>query len=245
VANSLRFLAPLIFSAVLSYLSGTGSGPYIRSQKLWLEATEQRLGFTASVISAMRGVKILGLVESIDLRIRNLRHTEVERAKKVRTWMAVFTLLQTLSLSGTRWITYTVFGMIALVSSSSSLNTNVLFTSLTILNIFMERLEIFLRNMPTIASSFGCLHRIETFLLQETKRDNRFGGNAELLAVISEISNGYELQDLGKQVFISQRSCNTVIGMKDLSIGWSKDQMVLQGINLEIPQGSVTMVIGT
>jgi len=108
----------------------------------------------------------------------------------------------------------------------------------------MERLEIFLRNIPTIASSFGCLLRIETFLQLETKRDNRLVVNAESLTMTSEVSNNYELQDVGK-LLRSQESRNTIITMKDLSIGWTRDHMVLQGINIEIPQGSVTMVVGT
>jgi ATP-binding cassette subfamily C (CFTR/MRP) protein 1 len=192
----------------------------------------------------MKGVKILGLVESIDSKIRKLRHIEVERAKKMRLWMAVFTLLQTLSLSGTRWITYTVFGLIAALSSSSSLNTNVLFTSLTILNIFTERLEIFLRNMPTIASSFGCLRRIETFLLLETKRDNRLIGDTDSLSSLSQEVGSYEMQSMGWTTSIRQTSSNTLVGIKDLSIGWTKERMILQSINLEIPQGTVTMVLG-
>lgn len=183
----------------------------------------------------MKGVKILGLVETIYAKICKLRHKEVEEAKKVRIFYAIFTLLQTLSLSGTRWITYTVFGLITIFGSSSSgLNTSVLFTSLTILNIFMERLEIFLRQMPTIASSFGCLRRIETFLLLETKRDNRLVGNAEFLS--SELSGNLEL---GDQVYY-----NAVISMNELSIGWTSETSVLRGISLDIPQGTFTMVIG-
>ena len=186
----------------------------------------------------MKGVKILGLVENINSRICSLRHTEVEKAKRVRIFYAIFTLLQTLSLSGTRWITYTTFGIVTLLSSSSSgLNTGVLFTSLTILNIFMERLEIFLRYMPSIASSFGCLRRIENFLLLETKRDNRLVGNAEL--VLFEYSDSVELREP-----MDRASGNVVVSMKELSIGWTRENVVVQGLNPEIPQGNQTMVIG-
>lgn len=183
----------------------------------------------------MKGVKILGLVDIVSLKIATLRQEEVQKAKRVRTWYAVFTLLQTMSLSGTRWITYTVFGIVTLLKSSGSgLDIGVLFTSLSILNIFMEQLEIFLRNIPKIASSFGCLRRIEKFLLLETKRDNRLVGNGEFASSLS--SGSYELQH-----FVS---ASAVISMKELSVGWTREQVVIEGINMEIPQGSMTMIIG-
>jgi len=183
----------------------------------------------------MKGVKILGLVDIVFSKIATLRQEEVQKAKKVRTWYAVFTLLQTMSLSGTRWITYTVFGIVTLLKSSGSgLDIGVLFTSLSILNIFMEQLEIFLRNIPKIASSFGCLRRIEKFLLLETKRDNRLVGNGEFASSLS--SGSYELQH-----FVS---ASAVISMKELSVGWTREQVVIEGINMEIPQGSMTMIIG-
>ena len=183
----------------------------------------------------MKGVKILGLVDIVFSKIATLRQEEVQKAKRVRTWYAVFTLLQTMSLSGTRWITYTVFGIVTLLKSSGSgLDIGVLFTSLSILNIFMEQLEIFLRNIPKIASSFGCLRRIEKFLLLETKRDNRLVGNGEFASSLS--SGSYELQH-----FVS---ASAVISMKELSVGWTREQVVIEGINMEIPQGSMTMIIG-
>jgi len=91
--------------------------------------------------------------------------------------------------------------------------------------------------MPSIASAFGCLRRIENFLLLETKRDNRLLENTELL--INEASEGYELRQLRNHALH-----NTVISIKELSIGWTREHVVLQGISLEIPRGSVTMIIG-
>jgi ATP-binding cassette subfamily C (CFTR/MRP) protein 1 len=225
-------LAPLIFSAILALFSASQSGPYIKRQKKWLEATQLRVGFTSSIISSMKGVKIMGLVEKMHSKLRALRLREVQRAKKLRLFYALFTVLQTLSLSGTRWTTYTVFGIIAISKSGhSGLDVKRLFASLAILNIFMQRLEIFLRQMPPIASSFGCLRRIEKFLLLETKSDNRLVSSTEF-----SDSEGYQLQDI-------QRG-ETLISMRELSVGWDREKAELNGLNLEIPAGSFTMVIG-
>jgi ATP-binding cassette subfamily C (CFTR/MRP) protein 1 len=229
-------VAPLLFSAILSFVTGSQSGPYIKRQKKWLEITEQRVGLTASVISSMKGIKILGLVERMHSRIDKLRREEVSRGKKVRVFYALFTILQTLSLSGTRWITYTVFGIIALLDSSNSgFGINRLFTSLAILNIFMERLEIFLRQMPLLASSFGCLRRIEVFLLLETKRDVRLVGDPEHFGS-TMATDDYELRDFS--------TYHSVIRVQDLRVGWNEESAVFQGLSMDIARGSFTMVIG-
>lgn len=183
----------------------------------------------------MKGVKILGLADRVRTKLRALRNAEVERAKRVRVFMAIFTLLQTLSLSGTRWITYTAFGIATLIKSSSSgLDITVLFTSLAILQIFMTRLETFLRYMPRIASAFGCLRRIEIFLLLETKRDNRLVSDAASTKL--DGSESHKLHQI--------ESKDTVISIHDLSVGWTAETAIVQGVNLDIPGGSMTMIVG-
>lgn len=180
----------------------------------------------------MKGVKVMGLIDKVHSRLRALRVKEIQRAKKERLFYALFTVLQTLSLSGTRWITYTVFGIIAILSrSDSGLTTTPLIASLAILNIFMSCLEIFLRQMPKIAASFGCLRRIEKFLLLETKRDNRLISSTGILT-----SDGYELQDF-------QRS-RPVISTNELSVGWEQGKVQLRDLTVEVPASSFTIVIG-
>ena len=167
--------------------------------------------------------------------IRKLRHKEVKCGKKWRIFYAIFTLLQTLSLSGTRWVTYTVFGLIALYGSGNgSLGVNRLFTSMAILSIFMERLEILIRQMPRIASAFGCIRRIEVFLRAESKRDNRMIIEPEPEAL--DPSFGQELTTIPR--------LTEAINIRNLSTGWTADQVVLKDITLQIPVGSFAMIIG-
>ncbi|KFZ09212.1 hypothetical protein V502_08876 [Pseudogymnoascus sp. VKM F-4520 (FW-2644)] len=230
----LAFIAPLVFSTILSLVSGLVAKPLMTRQMVWLEATEDRVALTASTIASMKGVKILGLVDMVGSVIRKLRHKEVKCGKKWRIFYAIFTLLQTLSLSGTRWVTYTVFGLIALYGSGNgSLGVNRLFTSMAILNIFMERLEILIRQMPKIASAFGCIRRIEVFLKAETKRDNRMIIEPEAEALDS--SFGQELTTIPRL---------EAINIKNLSTGWTADQAVLKDVTLQIPVGSFAMIIG-
>ncbi|KFY35276.1 hypothetical protein V494_06064 [Pseudogymnoascus sp. VKM F-4513 (FW-928)] len=231
----LAFIAPLVFSTILSLVSGLVAKPLMTRQMVWLEATEERVALTASTIASMKGVKILGLVDIVGSLIRKLRHKEVQSGKKWRIFYAIFTLLQTLSLSGTRWVTYTVFGLIALYGSGNgSLGVNRLFTSMAILNIFMERLEILIRQMPNIASAFGCIRRVELFLKAETKRDNRMIIESEHEAM--DHSFGQELATIPR--------LTEAISIRNLSTGWTSDQAVLKDMTLQIPVGNFAMIIG-
>ncbi|KFY10023.1 hypothetical protein V492_05242 [Pseudogymnoascus sp. VKM F-4246] len=231
----LAFIAPLVFSTILSLVSGLVAKPLMTRQMVWLEATEERVALTASTIASMKGVKILGLIDIVGSLIRKLRHKEVQCGKKWRIFYAIFTLLQTLSLSGTRWVTYTVFGLIALYGSGNgSLGVNRLFTSMAILNIFMERLEILIRQMPKIASAFGCIRRVELFLMAETKRDNRMIIESEREAM--DHSFGQELATISR--------LTEAISIRNLSTGWTSDQAVLKDITLQIPVGNFAMIIG-
>lgn len=57
-------------------------------QKAWNEATQRRISLTASAISSMKVMKMLGLSRQTEVLIQKLRAQELEMAKKVR-WMMV------------------------------------------------------------------------------------------------------------------------------------------------------------
>ena len=53
-------------------------------QKLWLEAVQRRVNFTANVLSHMKQVKMLGLSDKMQQIIRKSRNAEIDRSKKYR-----------------------------------------------------------------------------------------------------------------------------------------------------------------
>jgi ATP-binding cassette subfamily C (CFTR/MRP) protein 1 len=57
-------------------------------QKAWNEATQSRISLTASALSSMKVMKMLGLSRETEVLLQKLRAQELEMAKKVR-WMMV------------------------------------------------------------------------------------------------------------------------------------------------------------
>jgi hypothetical protein len=57
-------------------------------QKAWNEATQRRISLTASALSSMKVMKMLGLTRQTEALLQKLRAQELEMARKVR-WMMV------------------------------------------------------------------------------------------------------------------------------------------------------------
>lgn len=53
-------------------------------QAMWLEAIERRISSTSSMLSSIKGVKMLGLTESLMACVHGLRMAELDISKKFR-----------------------------------------------------------------------------------------------------------------------------------------------------------------
>ena len=53
-------------------------------QAMWLEAIEKRISATTAMLSAMKGVKMCGLTETLSKSIHQLRIDELNISKKFR-----------------------------------------------------------------------------------------------------------------------------------------------------------------
>jgi ATP-binding cassette, subfamily C (CFTR/MRP), member 1 len=53
-------------------------------QRRWMQAIQKRVGITADVIAAMKGVKVAGLSVKVDKQIQGLRNFELERSIQFR-----------------------------------------------------------------------------------------------------------------------------------------------------------------
>lgn len=95
-AIGLAFLGPLaiaIISAAGPFLLG---GRLQKSQRMTLEATEQRLGFMKQLMSNIRGARIEGMQPFIADAIRASRKMEIERMANYRRVEIVVLLIGTL-----------------------------------------------------------------------------------------------------------------------------------------------------
>ncbi|KAF3197725.1 hypothetical protein TWF679_002821 [Orbilia oligospora] len=255
----LAFLAPLFILGLCTYLASYMSTIVVKRQKIWLQETQKRVHFTSSVIASMRGVKMMGLVPLITKKIENLRHVENMAGLKWRLNIVVGVALSSLGSEGSKWFTFILYAIIFYVkrskgdNSQEGLNVNVLFTSLAILNITLQKLQIVIQIIPGLMNSFGCLMRIEEFLMAETKSDNRL--QREIRSRVSSNSNGFgdeseglksDDQDIPMQRIrrLSRDGGKPLIEVTQLTAGWSQDEKILNDVSLDIISGEMTIIVG-
>lgn len=65
-------------------MSVRAAGFVTARQKVWLEAIQARINFTAHTLGSMRSVKMLGLSNKFESLIQGMRVTELELSKRFR-----------------------------------------------------------------------------------------------------------------------------------------------------------------
>ncbi len=71
-------------------------------QRRWMSAIQKRVGITADIIGAMKGVKVAGLSVKVDKQIQELRNFELERSVRFRKLQVITQLLGKLLLNSER-----------------------------------------------------------------------------------------------------------------------------------------------
>jgi hypothetical protein len=65
-------------------MSVRAAGFVTARQKVWLEAIQARINFTAHTLGSMRSVKMLGLGNKFESLIQGMRVTELDLSKRFR-----------------------------------------------------------------------------------------------------------------------------------------------------------------
>ncbi|EPS37133.1 hypothetical protein H072_9271 [Dactylellina haptotyla CBS 200.50] len=256
----LAFLAPLFVLGVCTYAASHLSVTIVKRQKVWLQETQKRVHFTSSVISSMRGVKMMGLVPSITQRIEALRDIENKAGLKWRLNITIGVFLSSLGSEGSKWFTFILFAIIFYAKHRSGndtqgLNINILFTSLAILNITLQKLHIMIQSIPSLMNSFGCIVRIEEFLMAETKSDNRLQ-HERRSQISSGESNFTDLtpepadqspRDIPLRQFHRTQvdATRPLIEVTQVTAGWSREEKILNDISVDFFAGQISIIIGT
>jgi ATP-binding cassette subfamily C (CFTR/MRP) protein 1 len=83
-------LVPYLIIIVCSRVSHYVATNLKSKQRNWSIATQARIGMTASMLSAAKSMKMLGMVGAMTLMIEELREQELEMYKKLRWVMVIY-----------------------------------------------------------------------------------------------------------------------------------------------------------
>ncbi|KAI0839686.1 ABC multidrug transporter [Hypoxylon sp. FL0890] len=191
-------------------------------QKAWMAAVQKRVGLTSGIIANMKNIKISGLALPIARFVENLRVQDLRAGSGFRKLMLVSATFAFVPLLLTPAITFAI--------AHRSLDATRLFTSLSYLMLMATPLNNVFQTLPNLIAGIACLRRIQRFLQGQNRDDFR----------IVPVTQGAE----GEKPPANLSDTLPAISIHNGYFGWQPDNIVLNNINIEIPRGSLTMVVG-
>lgn len=222
-------------------------------QAKWLEAIERRISSTSSMLGSIKGVKMLGLQDTLMKFVHGLRMDELNISKKFRT-LLVWNM-------GFAWMTrifapILTFGVYVAISDQT-LNVTRVFTALSLFSLLSDPLMTLVMALMSFFGSVGSFARIQEFLDKEDHLDKRRNtpqipsledlGEAKLLSKSGDLdmssSNSASVDSL-KRGSTSSTSINAAM-IQNGTFAWEADkEPILKDITLTVPRGSFTMLVG-
>jgi ATP-binding cassette subfamily C (CFTR/MRP) protein 1 len=151
-------------------------------------------------------------------------------------------------------LAFAVFSILAAKSEDSTLNTATVFTSLSLFTLLAEPLSSLIMALSALMGGVGSFKRIQEFISMETMPDRR-----KLPSIYSSVASSVIIDsDSEKNSVVSHKDrsslelsemnpagCQAVVIENGL-FGWDKEKPsgTLQGINMIVPRGKITMVVG-
>jgi ATP-binding cassette subfamily C (CFTR/MRP) protein 1 len=243
----------------------------MQRQALWLEAIERRIAATSAMLESMKGVKMCGLTDVLREDLQRLRVDELDISKKFRKLM-IWTMMicQYLNPKYLRnansiaayispivspILAFAVFSILAAKSNGgSTLDTATVFTSLSLFTLLAEPLSSLIMALSALMGGVGSFKRIQEFVSMEARVERRkfpsiHSSSASSLAINSDSDKNSEFsQKVGSSVELYEMNAlgSQAVVIENGLFGWDKDKPsgTLHGINMIVPRGKITMVVG-
>jgi len=217
----LAFLAPLVivfFGFAASFVISRRAVPY---QSAWMDRVQARTGVTAAVLARIKDLRVSGMTRPAAALVQREREDEIRVGERSRVLTAVS--------AGLSQMPQAVAPALAFAFGPHALDETRAYTALSFLALLTAPLMVVLQILPIIAACFACLRRIKVFLNQTERADSR------LLKQSADMNETTEKSGADNEVFVVVR---------DATFGWTAENPVLRGINLCLPQSSITFVVG-
>ncbi|KAF1848738.1 P-loop containing nucleoside triphosphate hydrolase protein [Cucurbitaria berberidis CBS 394.84] len=243
--------------AVVSLLGSLGVTSLImQRQALWLEAIERRIAATNAMLNSMKGVKMCGLTDVLRDDLQQLRVDELNISKKFRKlliWTMGFSYISPIVAP---ILAFAVFSILAQKSGgASTLDTATVFTSLSLFTLLTEPLGSLIMALSALMGGIGSFKRIQEFISTKARTEKRkFPSTQSSVAWVSDIgsesekvSDASQKSQLSLEVRDGGSLGSQAIVIENGYFGWDKERQslgTLQAINMVVPRGKITMVVG-
>ncbi|OIW26584.1 ABC transporter [Coniochaeta ligniaria NRRL 30616] len=196
-------------------------------QKVWNEATQERLALTTSMLGSVKSLKMLGVTTYTESLVQSLRLQELDMAKQVRWMMVAYNASANALGIFSPIITFVLFVIIARLNGAV-LDTETAFTTTALLGLVTHPANMIMSIVPQAIGSLAAFERIQLYLLQQPRHDQR--------------PTPKKTDSSGMQ---SQQSSPAIL-IEDVTIQYpSSNSPVLENVNIVVETGSTVICSGS
>ncbi|PWY94818.1 multidrug resistance-associated protein [Aspergillus sclerotioniger CBS 115572] len=234
-------LMPVIIVIVSSLGSTQISKNIGNRQKVWVDAVQQRIAITSSMLAEIQIVRRMGLSKTFTKLIQDQRVQETHRMAGYRRSIVWQNMIQNLPWALAPALTFVVYA-----SQGQALDITNAFSSLSVITLLTIPASKLLSAIPSTAAAVGCFDRVQAFLLTPIEQYNRrIVPDAVKNPLVHTHLRSDSLVSLPSRNSDSANPSSPVIVMDSVSIRpLIKAKPVLQNITFQVPQGALVMVQG-
>ena len=200
------------------------------------------------MIGHIKSIKMSGLSQKLSTTIANLRAEEIKASRPFRVVSAITSSIGQVPLLLSPVVAFALFQGVA-AKTGQVLDATRLFAALSLIILLASPLFWMFECVLDMSSAFGAFTRIEKFLVQDSRRDQReVTPRSGSTSTFQTETGDIELQSLSRNAASSSsRSTNpsqAAIIISGASFGWSQGQTVLSNINLSVVQSQLVLLLG-
>ncbi|TBU48077.1 P-loop containing nucleoside triphosphate hydrolase protein [Dichomitus squalens] len=226
------FVAAVIVTAICMIATPLLSRHIDDLQDAWSGVTDKRVRLISSILHQITGVKLSAYEPELVRKVEDVRRTELAAMKRFWTDFAVVVCVTNTAMNMLSLFTLGAYAIVSFLSGSGSLTTARLFTSYTVLTIIAAPLFSVGQNYGTVLAAYGSLKRIQSFLNAPERKDP----HAVDLSITDKSDSPADEKP---------NELGFATGTLELrgTFGWG-EKKVLESIDLQIPSGKFTAVVG-
>ncbi|KAK9420894.1 putative ABC transporter FUM19 [Seiridium unicorne] len=226
---------PAVVSIIATNYATDGIGP---ARAMWNQAVQKLVSSTSSMLSQIKGLKMMGLTDYIAKSIQGLRASELELSKRFRAFIVKIVLIVV--------ITAAVFWT---KSGTDAFSVSEAFTALSIVALVASPMANLMGSIPNFKASVACFDRIQAFLVLESHEDRRIDTTGETPSTSASESDHLvspqkqEHSDIELPSIRKPHASRLVLEHANFTPK-SQTEPVLQAITVSLPKSSCTMLAG-
>lgn len=194
----------------------------------------------------MRSIKMMGMTPDIFNTVQDSRTHELERSAHFRWFVAFMNLFGALPRLLSAPFAFALFVFSEHFFSENGLSSARAFTTLSLLELLTTPLGKVLQSIPQFTAAFGCLDRIQNYLLLHEQAETRELGPVSLPPHSADENIASKNGDIwGVPTEKTRRVTVPAVKLSGVTIQYKSDSpKVLKDVDLEIEVGSLVMIIG-